>query len=337
MNHRTTGVVTTMLAATLLLGGCAKTISGSASPVPGQGPVLTKAAPCSLITQEHADALGLETPGRETKGDKAQLLPPMCMLSERDDSPRGVPLAVVWSIDIPLNEYLSGAQPGETFGIGGFTWTRHASVLGPAYCSLTAELTPQSFVEITSEAPLDADASKACDLARAAAPAVASRLPGGEQNPRITAPPGQKKPEPTGPLVGFDACSVLKPDEAAALSVGAGAPIERSKLGSEDVTGCEWGDSDGEQGQRPLDVWFYTATAAADVPGPEGTPEQLDLNGRKWAVYSDTRTKYCRAVLVVTETSAAVAGSGHWDDEKKACDLVRAALPKISAAVPAGS
>lgn len=336
MNCRSKSI-TAMLVATLLLGGCAKTISGAASPVPGQGPVLTKAAPCSLLTQEHADALGLKLPGHESKGDKDRLVPPMCMMFEREDSPRGVPLSVSWSIDIPLAEYLSGAQPGEKFGIGGFTWTRYTSVLGPSACSLATELGPRSFVELGSETPDGADDSKACDLARAAAPAIASRLPGGEPNPKITAPPGQKKPEPAGPLLTVDPCTLLKPDEAAGLKVGAGAPVEQSKMANPEDKGCEWKDSDGEQGQRPLLLALYLATAVADVPGLEGTPEKVDLNGREWTLRFDSRLKYCTAVLPITESSTVKLSSGHWDDEKQACDLLRAALPPVSAALPAGS
>lgn len=336
MNRRSKPI-TALLTAALLLGGCAETISGTASPPPGQGPVITSAAPCSLLTQEHADALGLKLPGVETKGDKARLVPSMCLVSQRGDSPRGVSLSVTRSIDIPLSEYAAGAPPGEKFGIGGFTWTRYASILGPTACSLSTELGPSSFVEISSEAQTGAGEAKACDLALAAAPAIASRLPGGEPNPKITAPPGQKKPEAAGPLLGVDPCSLLKPDEAAKLAIGAGTPIEQSEMVDPEDKGCEWKDSDGEQGQRPLTVALYLATAVADVPGLEGTAEEVDLAGRKWTVRTDTRTKYCAAVLPITSSSAVNLSTGHWDDEKKACDLLRAALPTVSAALPAGS
>ncbi|WP_341866900.1 hypothetical protein [Amycolatopsis thailandensis] len=55
--------ITALFAAVFLLGGCSETISGTASPVPGQGPVLTKAAPCSLLTPGHADAIASKLPG----------------------------------------------------------------------------------------------------------------------------------------------------------------------------------------------------------------------------------------------------------------------------------
>ncbi|WP_181773090.1 DUF3558 domain-containing protein [Amycolatopsis pittospori] len=336
MNRRSKPI-TAIFAAVLMLGGCAQTIAGTASPVPGRGPVLTKAAPCSLLTPEHADALALKLPGIETKGNKAQLLPPMCMLTERDDSPRGVPLSITWSVDIPLSEFYAGALPGEKFGIGGFTWTRYVSPLGPTACSLSTELGPASFVEIGGEAQAGAAESTACDLALAAAPAIASRLPGGERNPKITAPPGQKKPEAAGPLLNVDPCSLLKPDEAAKLAIGAGEPVEQSKMASPEDKGCEWKDSDGEQGQRPLNVALYLATAVADVPGLEGAPEELDLAGRKWTVRFKASMKYCTAALPITGSSTVKVSSGHWDDEKKACDLLRAALPMVSAALPAGS
>ncbi|RSN37062.1 DUF3558 domain-containing protein [Amycolatopsis sp. WAC 04169] len=255
MNRRRKSI-TALSAAVLLLGGCSETISGTASPVPGQGPVLTKAAP---------------------------------YLSERDDTPRGVSLSITQSADIPLNDFHAGALPGEKFGIGGFTWTRYASPLGPT----------------------------ACDLALAAAPAIASKLPGGEPNPKIVPPPGQKKP-----------------DEAAKLAIAPGTPVDPANLANPEDKGCEWKDSDGDKGQRPLNVTLFLATAVA---GLQGTPEETDLGGRKWTVRSDTATKYCTAATPISATSTVKVSSGHWDDETKACDLLRAALPTVSAALPAGS
>ncbi|MFI9449402.1 DUF3558 family protein [Amycolatopsis sp. NPDC052450] len=336
MNRRSKPL-TALLAAVLLLGGCAETISGTASPVPGHRPVPAKAAPCSLLSTEHADALALKVPGVETKGNKAQLLPPMCLLSERDDSPRGVSLSITHSVDIPLNDFYAGALPGEKFGIGGFTWTRYASPLGPTACSLSTELGPASFVELGSETQTGAPEATACDLALAAAPAIASRLPGGEPDPKIVAPPGQKKPEPSGPLPQVDPCALLKPDEAAKLAIAPGTPIAPAELANPEDKGCSWKDSDGDKGQRPLTVTLFLATAVADVAGLEGTPEEIDLGGRKWTVRFEATARYCTAALPISGTSTVKVSSGHWDDETKACDLLRAALPTVSAALPAGS
>lgn len=336
MNRRSKPL-TALFAAVLLLGGCAETISGTASPVPGHRPVPAKAAPCSLLSTEHADALALKLPGVETKGNKAQLVPPMCLLSERDDSPRGVSLSITHSVDIPLNDFYAGARPGEKFGIGGFTWTRYASPLGPTACSLSTELGPSSFVELGSETQTGAPEATACDLALAAAPAIASRLPGGEQDPKVVAPPGQKKPEPSGPLLQVDPCALLKPDEAAKLAIAPGTPIAPAELANPEDKGCSWKDSDGDKGQRPLTVTLFLATAVADVAGLEGAPEEIDLGGRKWTVRFEATARYCTAALPISGTSTVKVSSGHWDDETKACDLLRAALPTVSAALPAGS
>ncbi|OXM46195.1 DUF3558 family protein [Amycolatopsis alba] len=336
MNRRRKPIAV-LFAVVLLLGGCSETISGTASPVPGQGPVLTKAAPCSLLTPEHADALALKLPGVETKGDRSRQLPPMCLLSERDDSPHGVSLSITQSVDVTLNEFYAGAQPGEKFGIGGFTWTRYPSPLGPTACSLSTELGPSSFVELGSETQPGAAETTACDLALAAAPAIASKLPGGQPAPKIVAPPGQKKPEPSGPLLRVDPCALLKPDEAAKLAIAAGTPVDQKYLANPEDKGCEWKDSDGDKGQRPLNVTFFPSTAVADVAGLEGTPEETDLAGRKWTVRSNTALKYCTAALPITGTSTVKVSSGHGDDEAKACDLLRAALPTVSAALPADS
>lgn len=319
--------------AVLALGGCTSTIGGSASPLPGQRPVITKADPCSLITQEHAAALGVTYPGRERPARKEQKVPAVCHFDELEDAPSGSTLEVSQSIDLSLNEYMSGALPGEKFGIGGYTWTRYATIIGPSSCSLSTEVTPTTFVELSSDAR-DDDNSTACDLAKAAAPAVAAHLPNGQQNPQITAPPGQKPLEPSGPLVTVDPCTLVKPDQAAQLKLAPARPMNGSS--NDPKNGCQWDDTDGEGAQKALDLWLYTATRTADTPGLEGTPTEQDVAGKKWLVYTSPDSPLCVALLPVTETSSVKLDTGNLDDKTKACDITKAAMPMVTANLPAG-
>jgi hypothetical protein len=318
--------------AVLALGGCTSTIGGSASPVPGQGPVITKADPCSLLSQQQADALGVMYPGKERPAKPEQKVPAVCRFTELDDAPDGVALEVSQSLNLSAVDYYAGALPGEKFGIGGFTWTRYATILGPSYCSLATELDAKTFIEISSDAPGD-DNSKACDLAKAAAPAIASHLPGGQQDPQITAPPGQKPLEPSGPLVNVDPCSLLKPEQVAPLNLQPARPMNGSS--NDPKNGCQWDDTDGDQGKKALDLWVYTATKTADVPGLEGTPAEQMVNGRKWIVYSAADSPICVALLPITETSSIKIDTGDLSDNAKACEIPQAVMPLVTANAPA--
>ncbi|WP_410658545.1 DUF3558 family protein [Amycolatopsis sp. lyj-112] len=318
----------------LALGGCTSTVGGSASPVPGQGPVITKADPCALITQEDAGALGVQYPGKERPARKEQKVPAVCRFTELDDAPKASSLEVSLSKDLSLNDYMNGANPGEKFGIGGFTWTRYATILGPNYCSLTTEISPDSFVEVTSDSP-DHTEANACDLAKAAAPAVAAKLPGGEKDPKLTPPPGQKPPEAGGPLVNTDPCTMLKADQTATLRLGpTGEPMKSSS--DPNVVGCEWGDTDGEKGEKAFDLWFYPAKAIADVPilTSQGEPADFDSGDRKWKLYTRPGEKVCAAGLAMTETSTVAIIAGNLDDPAKACDVIKAAVPLMNANLP---
>lgn len=316
----------------LAIGGCTSTIGGAASPVPGQGPVITKADPCSLLTQQQAEALGVTYPGKERPAKPEQKIPAVCRFAELDDAPDGVALELSLSKDLSVADYYAGALPGEKFGIGGFTWTRYATILGPSYCSLVTELDPKSFVEISSDAPGDDD-TKACDLAKAAAPAVAAHLPGGEQDPQITAPPGQKPIEASGPLVTVDPCTLLKPDQVAPFNLAPARPMNGSSR--DPKNGCQWDDTDGDKGKKALDVWIYTATKLEDVPGLEGTPAEQQVAGKKWIVYSSPTSPICVALLPVTETSSVKIDTGDLTDNAKACEIPQAVMPLVTASLPA--
>ncbi|WP_409489333.1 DUF3558 family protein [Amycolatopsis sp. cmx-11-12] len=318
--------------AVLALGGCTSTIGGTAAPVPGQGPVITKAEPCGLLTQQQADSLGVMYPGKERPAKPEQKIPGVCRFQELEDAPDGVALEISQSKDLSAVDYYAGALPGEKFGIGGFTWTRYATILGPGYCSLATELDAKTFIEVSSDAPGD-DNSKACDLAKAAIPAVASHLPGGQQDPQITAPPGQKPIEPSGPLVSVDPCTLLKPEQAAQFNLMAARPMNGSS--NDPKNGCQWDDTDGDKGKKALDLWVYTATKTEDVPGLEGTPAEQVVNGKKWLVYSSPDSPLCVALYPVTPTSAIKLDTGDLSDNAKACEIPQAVMPLVTANAPA--
>ncbi|MEU9687549.1 DUF3558 family protein [Amycolatopsis japonica] len=323
--------------AVLTLGGCTSTIAGTASPVPGQGPVITKAEPCALLSEEHANALGVTYPGAARPAKPEQKVPAACRFREPDGVRKASSLEVALSKDLSLNEYMNGAQPGEKFGIGGFTWTRYATILGPTYCSLSTEITPDSFVEISSESP-DHTEGNACDLAKAAAPAVASKLPGGEQNPQITAPPGQKPAEPGGPLVSTDPCAMLKPEQTAQLRLApTGEPMKSTS--DPNQVGCEWADTDGEKGEKALDLWFYPATAMDETPTliSQGEPQDFESGGRKWKIYTESGSKLCAAGIAITATSTVAIIAGNLDDPAKACEVIKAAVPLLNTNLPPSS
>ncbi|WP_414936347.1 DUF3558 family protein [Amycolatopsis sp. cmx-11-51] len=321
----------------LALGGCTSKIGGTAAPVPGQGPVITKAEPCALLTQEHATALGVAYPGAERPARPEQKVPAVCRFKKSDDVRKASNLEVSLSKDLSLNDYMSGAQPGEKFGIGGFTWTRYATILGKTYCSLSTELTSDTFVEIASESP-DRTEGNACDLAKAAAPAVASKLPGGQQDPQITAPPGQKPAEPGGPLVTTDPCAMLKPEQTAQLRLGAaGEPMKSTS--DPNVVGCEWADTDGDKGEKAFDLWFYPAKPMDEVPTliTQGEPQDFDSGDRKWKLYTESGSKLCAAGLSITATSTVAIIAGNLDDPAKACEVIKAAVPMLNGTLPASS
>lgn len=321
--------------AILALGGCTSTITGSASPVPGQGPVVTKAEPCSLITQEHAEALGVVYPGQATKADKKRRTGDSCYFSPNPDAKEASSLTVVWGADFSMAEYFNGAQTLETYGLAGANWTRYASIMGKSSCDLGTELTPTSFLALNSESRGSDDDSRACDLAKAAIPAVMSHFPGGPQNPEITAPAGQKRPEPSGPLLTTDPCAMLKPDQAGGLALAPSGEALKSSVDPVN-TGCQWKDTDGERTQKPLDLWFYPNTPVADVIGLEGEPQDFDAGGRKWKLYNESGAVTCAAVIAITETSSVKLDSGFLDAPEKACDMIKAAAPLVSGNLPAG-
>jgi hypothetical protein len=170
-----------VLAAATLAAACATTIAGSAQPVPGQAPVKQAADPCSLLNAAQAGSLGAGPKGVFQQADPARSLPPSCVWTPADPASTVSMLTVTWSEDMSLDTYLDGAQPGEKFQLGGFSWARYTSTFGTSYCSLATEFADHSFVSLFSSN--DQDESKSCDVAKAAAPLVASHLPGGAPAP----------------------------------------------------------------------------------------------------------------------------------------------------------
>lgn len=212
---------------TALVTGCSTTVSGVAQQVPGQTPVKKTADPCTLLDSEQARSLGLDPKGKFVANEPARLAPQNCTWSQADPEAKFAPLSAVWSDDLSLDVYNNGALAGEKSTLGGLEWTRYPGIIGDAFCSLSVPLGPKSFVELTST---DTDApDKSCDLAKLAAPLIASHLPGGDTSPTLPTP--SRPPVPSGPLASIQPCSLLKPDQVTSLELtGAGTPIAKTTL-----------------------------------------------------------------------------------------------------------
>jgi hypothetical protein len=184
------------------------------------------------------------------------------------------------------------------------------------------------------------DESKSCDVAKAAAPLVASHLPGGAPAPSVlpTATASSSvAPEPSGPLVSVQPCSLLKPDQVAALTLDSRTDTLGKASDPQRPPGCEWHDTDGDRGQKSLDVYVAAARPAKQWPLMDVAGEPFEAAGKKWTVFpslGDSRVN-CAATLSVTDTSSVAIISGYLDDVTKICDLAKAAIPLVTANLPA--
>jgi hypothetical protein len=322
------------VAAVAVVTGCTVTVGGSASPVPGQGPVAKAADPCSLLSPEQADALGFKTPGRATKEDKERLQPPMCLWSTKDDVDPSAVMNVGVATDMDFNEYLAGAVPkSKPEQIGGFSWTQYASIM-PDDCSYYAVLDDRSFAFVGVSA---GKLEQSCALAKLAIPQAAAHLPGGQAAPPIT-PTTSAKPEPGGPLLSADPCAMLKPDQVARLKNISPTGEKDNSSSVPNASYCLWDDTDGDDGQKAFEVWFGPSTPVTEWPGAKDvTPaETVDVGGRKWGLFPNMGglRVTCGATLAITETSSVQVVSGFIGDDSKTCDLVRQGLPLVTANLP---
>ncbi|SFW51242.1 DUF3558 family protein [Amycolatopsis australiensis] len=321
-------------AALTVVSGCTVAVSGSASPVPGQGPVAQAVDACSLLTPEQVDALGYESPGRSVPENKDHDQTAMCLWNTKDDVEPSAILNVGYTKDMDFNEFIAGAVPkSQPEQIGGLTWTRYASILADD-CVLYTILGDRSFAYVSvSEPPLE----KSCELAKAAIPQAAAHLPGGQPAPPIT-PTTSAKPEPGGPLLSADPCAMLKPDQVAQLKNISPTGEKDTSSSVPNATYCLWDDTDGDEGQKAFEVWFGPSTPVGEWPGAKGvTPaETVDVGGRKWGLFPNMGglRVTCGATLAITDTSSVQVVSGFIGDDSKTCDLVKQGLPLVTANLP---
>ena len=326
--------VVAALAAVTVVTGCTVTVGGSASPVPGQGPVAKAIDACSLLSPDQVDALGYRNPGRSVKAKRDTDQPPMCLWNSKDDADPSSVLNAGMTADINLDDYLAGAVPkSPPQQLGGLTWTQYAAAFGED-CILYTALGTKSFAYVSvSGPPID----KACELTKAAIPQVAAHLPGGSPAPPIT-PSKSAAPEPGGPLLSVDPCALLKPDQVAQLKGISPAGKKDSSSTVPNATYCLWDDTDGGDGQKAFEVWLGPSTPAGEWPGVKGAnpAETVDVGGKKWNVFPDMGglRVTCGATLAVTETSSVRVVSGFIGDDTKTCDLVKQGLPLVTANLP---
>jgi hypothetical protein len=321
-------------AALTVVSGCTVAVSGTASPVPGQGPVVTTIDACKLLDEAQLDALGYESSGRSVKENKDRLQTPMCLWNTKDDvEPRAL-LNIGYTTDIDFNEYIAGAVPkSEPQQIAGFSWTQYPSILSDD-CVFYAILGDKSFAYVSvSEPPL----AQSCELAKTVIPQFAAHLPGGQDAPRIT-PTGPAKAEPGGPLLSVDPCTMLKPDQVAQLKNISPTGEKDTSSTVENASYCLWDDTDGDDGQKAFEVWLGPSTPVGQWPGAKGvTPaETVDVGGKKWGVFPNLGglRVTCGATLAITDTSSVQVVSGFIGDDAKTCDVVKQGLPLVTANLP---
>jgi hypothetical protein len=320
------------VSAAVVVAGCTVTVGGSASPVPGQGPVTKVVDACTLLGPDQVDALGYRDDPRSVPANKEQRAPAMCLWGSKDDIEPSIVLNVGWAVDLTLDDYLAGAVPkAAPEQIGGLSWTQYASIL-PDDCSVYTVLGDNSFAYVSVSGP---DAAKSCELAKPVIAQVAAHLPGGQDAPSIT-PSTSAKPEPSGPLLSVDPCTLMKPEQLAQLK-------NVSPNGEKTVSNvvpnssyCLWDDTDGDQGQKAFEVWVGPSTPA--WPGVDGVPptETVDVGGKKWGIFPNMGglRATCGATLPVTGTSSVEVVSGFLGDDTKTCDLVKQGLPLVTANLP---
>ncbi|WP_165436350.1 DUF3558 family protein [Amycolatopsis suaedae] len=314
----------TAVAAALVLAGCTSTVAGSARP--GAAPAAPVLDPCALLTPEQATFLELQPQGRLTPGKEDRRLPPSCRFSpaEANDDRSGVD--IVASLSMSAATYHAGAAHIEQVQLGGLTWNRYPSAFGDGFCNYAVVLSEQSFVEVTTTN--FGDKSKACDLAKRAAPLVASHLPGG-------APASPVPQKPVAPLATVEPCDLITPEESDQLQInpqGAKTGDGRDAIGGE--PGCQWESTD--SALHPIYLKLSTKNSAAEL-GDGGKPdEQIQAGGRTWDLYRTPNDDpdSCAAVLGFGPDSGVKVTGGNRADHAKACDQVLKALPFITAKLP---
>lgn len=311
----------------LLLAGCASQVGGTAQPVASPtssaNSGVAAGEPCALLKPEELEHLGLAGPGEFKAGEPNRLVPPSCYWrsAEAVDS-----LTAYFGTGFSLAEYVAGADPAESEQIGGIEWARYPSEIGgEGLCMLATELSETSFVVLSSANYSEQE--RACAKADAAAPFVSGRLPGGEQT---SVPPPPPEPERSA-LAETDPCTLLKPAEAKQLG-RKGTPVPLEAMPDLDIPhGCQWEDTDGERGQKALDLF------AGDVPVEKWpkieSGEKVKAGEYTWAVVRD-EYGVCDAAMSFTENASVKITSGNLDRPKKGCDAVRAAIPLITANLP---
>jgi hypothetical protein len=322
------------VAAAIVVAGCTVTVGGSASPVPGQGPVAQAVDACALLDEAQVDALGYKSPGRSVPENKKLRQPPMCLWSSKDDVEPSVVLNIGLATDLDFNEYVSGAvKKSGPQRIGGLSWTQYASIL-ESDCVFYAILGAKSFAYVSvSAGKLD----RSCELAKAAIPQAAAHLPGGQDAPPIT-PTAPAKAEPGGPLLSVDPCTMLKPDQVSQLKNISPAGEKDNSSTVPNATFCLWDDTDGDDGQKAFEVWLGPSTPVGQWPGAKGVPptETVDVGGKKWGLFPNMGglRVTCGATLAITDTSSVQVVSGFIGDDAKTCDLVKQGLPLVTANLP---
>ncbi|OQO90819.1 DUF3558 domain-containing protein [Saccharomonospora piscinae] len=316
------GRVLAVLATALLAAGCATTVAGvpTAQPRPS-APAGPTGEPCALLTAEQASALKLAPEGEFTAGDPGRLMPALCVWTPANPDLGLDPLTVNFSVDIALAEYFAGAEPEWEKEIGGLRWARYLDpVGGEGLCNLATELSPSSFVTIVSGDFVEDEG--ACEQAEAAAPFVASHLPGGEPAPEI-------RPEPPSPLESVDPCSLLEAEQAEELDRRA-----RGEFSEGDTTlppRCVWVGADGDE----RDTTIVGVAAERAVPEPQSEPTTVSEGGRQWRLYRTDLPTLCRADLAVTETSYVSITVTQSDvDPDEVCGRVEDAIPFVTANLP---
>ncbi|MEV6640987.1 DUF3558 family protein [Amycolatopsis sp. NPDC051371] len=326
--------VAVALAALTVVSGCTVAVSGSAAPVPGQGPIVKDIDACTLLDEAQLDALGYEAKGRSVKEDKDRLQTPMCLWNTKEDVEPSAILNVGYTTDLDFNEYIAGAVPKSgPQQIGGFSWTQYPSILSDD-CVLYAILGDKSFAYVSvSEPPLE----KSCELAKAIVPQVAAHLPGGQAAPSIT-PTGPVKAEPGGPLLSADPCAMLKPDQVAQLKNISPTGEKDTSSSVPNASYCLWDDTDGDEAQKAFEVWFGPSTPVTEWPGAKGVnpTETVDVGGKKWGLFPNMGglRATCGATLAITDTSSVQVVSGFIGDDTKTCDVVKQGLPLVTANLP---
>jgi len=321
-------------AAAMLLAGCTTQVSGSASPVPGQGPVTQVADPCTLLDAQQLAGLGYKPNGRKVAASKAQRSPAMCLWNATDPD-HTIVMNVGWSVNQSLDDYLQGAlKKSGPVSLGGFQWTQYASMV-TGDCTLYATLSPKSFAYVSVLYPAPDDV-KACEMVKQVIPQVSAKLPGGQPAPPLAPPSSSSSAPPSGPLASVDPCTLLKPEQAQQLNVSVPGKLDRS-VATPGATYCMWDDTDGSSGQKPVEVWVGPGVPIAKWPGLNVPPtEEIDGGGgRKWSLFPKVGglDGICAASTVAGTSSVRVV-SGNLSDAAKACDAVRAAIPMVTGNLP---